>query len=511
MTPPGTERYTLGNMARNSVYSLLGQLAPIPVALISVPLIVDRMGIERFGVLTMAWIVLGYFSLFDLGIGRATTKFVAECAAQGRNSELRKLVSRSLSLLIALGTICMVAVLALTNWITSSLLNIPASLMTEAHDSFMLLAVAIPVMLLISGVRGVLEALQLFREINIIKVPSSVATYLAPLAIVFLTTDLAVVVLVLVLSRIITLILYGWLCWKRLPKAVPGEQGRGVTTTQLLKYGGWLSVSSLVAPLIGYADRFFIGSIITLAAVAYYSTPFDVMTKLFIIPGSILVVVFPAISAFNVTDTGKLNELYRSATKYILIIMTPFALILIGFAEPLMKLWLGVEFAAQSSLVVKILATGILFSSVARIPLNTTQAIGRPDISAKLYLSEFPLVILALYLLTGGYGIVGVASIWLVRIVLEAVFLVYYSNKEIAYRLPGVSSSAIALFSTIIGINLIGWLLAAIPSLLLRCLLTIVVMGIGGYLTFSRIIETDERKRLMNSLRGSFSSGWRES
>ena len=31
-----------------------------------------------FGVLSLVWMFIGYFSLFDLGLGRATTKLVAE-------------------------------------------------------------------------------------------------------------------------------------------------------------------------------------------------------------------------------------------------------------------------------------------------------------------------------------------------------------------------------------------------------------------------------------------------
>ena len=41
------------------------------VALATIPALVRRLGTDRFGILTIGWAVLGYFSLFDLGLGRA--------------------------------------------------------------------------------------------------------------------------------------------------------------------------------------------------------------------------------------------------------------------------------------------------------------------------------------------------------------------------------------------------------------------------------------------------------
>ena len=42
------------------------------------PILVDGLGTARFGVLTLAWAVIGYAQVFDLGIGRALTKLTAE-------------------------------------------------------------------------------------------------------------------------------------------------------------------------------------------------------------------------------------------------------------------------------------------------------------------------------------------------------------------------------------------------------------------------------------------------
>ena len=71
---PGIE----SRLVRNSVFNFLGLGIPFVAAVISIPLLIRVLGTERFGILTLAWIVIGYFSLFDLGLGRALTQVVAE-------------------------------------------------------------------------------------------------------------------------------------------------------------------------------------------------------------------------------------------------------------------------------------------------------------------------------------------------------------------------------------------------------------------------------------------------
>ena len=74
-------------LARNVVWNLLGTGAPLLVAIVAIPLLIQGLGTARFGVLTLAWLVVGYFSLFDLGLGRALTKLVAEKLGKGQDDE----------------------------------------------------------------------------------------------------------------------------------------------------------------------------------------------------------------------------------------------------------------------------------------------------------------------------------------------------------------------------------------------------------------------------------------
>ncbi|MEW5961224.1 MAG: oligosaccharide flippase family protein, partial [Chloroflexota bacterium] len=106
-----------GLLARNTLYNLIGQGAPMLVALFAIPLLINGLGTERFGVLTLAWMVIGYFSLFDLGLGRALTKMVAEKLGAGREQEIPALVWTALFLMVLLGLVGTLVVSLLSPWL----------------------------------------------------------------------------------------------------------------------------------------------------------------------------------------------------------------------------------------------------------------------------------------------------------------------------------------------------------------------------------------------------------
>ena len=87
----------------NTSFNLLGKILPLLVALITIPILIKQMGLERFGILSLAWMIIGYFGIFDLGVGRATTKFVAEYLTLNKIDELPPLIWTSICLLFGFG------------------------------------------------------------------------------------------------------------------------------------------------------------------------------------------------------------------------------------------------------------------------------------------------------------------------------------------------------------------------------------------------------------------------
>ena len=158
-------------LARNTLLNLIGQAVPLLVAVVAIPFVVRGLGTERFGLLSLAWVVLGYFTIFDLGLGRATTKYVAEALGKGEEDQVPHIIWTAVTVQAIMGFVGAIVLLGITDLLVGRVLNIPPELLGEARVTFHLLALSIPVVLISSSFSGVLEAAQRFDLINAVRDP----------------------------------------------------------------------------------------------------------------------------------------------------------------------------------------------------------------------------------------------------------------------------------------------------------------------------------------------------
>ena len=66
-----------------------------------------------------------------------------------------------------------------------------------------------------------------------------------------------------------------------------------------------MAIISLVAPMMVYLDRFMVSALLSVAMVAYYTAPFDVLLRLTVIPGGVAGVLFPAFAVSLAQDRDR--------------------------------------------------------------------------------------------------------------------------------------------------------------------------------------------------------------
>lgn len=204
----------------------------------------------------------------------------------------------------------------------------------------------------------------------------------------------------------------------------------------MLRFGGWMTVSNVVSPLMVTIDRFFIGAMVSMAAVAYYATPYELITKFLFLPGALMGVMFPAFTASFVKDRERTGLLFSRSVKSLLLVSFPVMLCAVALAQDGLKLWLGADFAAHSFRVLQILAVGVFANSLAQVPFALLQGVGRPDLTATLHLIELPLYVGLLWWLISTRGIEGAAIAWSVRVAFDALFLFVLAKRFVPASSP---------------------------------------------------------------------------
>jgi O-antigen/teichoic acid export membrane protein len=194
-----------------------------------------------------------------------------------------------------------------------------------------------------------------------------------------------------------------------------------------------------------YLDRFVIGALVSLSAVAFYTTPFEVVTKLWIVPIALVTTLFPAFAAASTQN--KPAELFAQGIGLMFAVMVPLAFAIVAFAPEGLQLWLGDDFASKSATVARVLALGILVNALAFVPLALTHGAGRTDLTATVHLAELPFYIAILWFLTSRFGIEGAAMAWAIRAAVDCLALFWVASILLPSRALAVRGAMLTAIS----------------------------------------------------------------
>lgn len=410
------------SLIRHSILNLAGNFIPALVSLPAYGYLARALGVESFGIYTLAIIIIGYAGVFDVGLTRAVIREIA--LFREDKEEQKKIIACGTISIFIFGLIAMFT-MAVSSTFIVDLLNISLSKREEAITAICLLALSIPIFLLNQIWLSILEGNENFLQINIQRAIGSLFVSGVPVLLVFFDNSILSAVIGLFVARLITLAISAIMVKSEIVSS--GLTFDKVVFKRLISFGGWSALTGVISPAMVYFDRFILANMLGAKYVALYSAPAELISKCLIVPSALSRAIFPKLTtAKSKIEKSKLNKVGYSA------IITVCSLITISglyFAEPVMTTWMGSDFAGDPVKVLQILLVGFFFNALAQLPFTEIQASGKSKLTALVHLYEVIPYLIVLYFLINHYGIVGAAIAWSLRMVLDCLIL-FYINKN---------------------------------------------------------------------------------
>ena len=271
-------------LGRNVLWNGIGILGPMLLAIVALPVLIRCLGPARFGVLTLIWGVVRYSSYCDFGIGSALTKLVADRISSGDEQNVTPLIWTAFALNFSTGTIIAGIFALVCPWLVLHCLRIPANLQWETEHAFFFLAASMPLFIMTGGLRGTLAAYQRFDVINAIRGPIDALSYICLMFSAEATTSITGILGVLMAIRVVGFGLYVVAALRIVPDLRRAPRLGFKDGILLFRLGGWITVSNVVNPLLADFDRFVLGALVSVDAVAYYNTAGELISKIWQIP-----------------------------------------------------------------------------------------------------------------------------------------------------------------------------------------------------------------------------------
>ena len=408
-------------VASNTIYNLAGGVVPLLVSFVTVPLYLHRIGDARYGVLAIVWLFVSYFGVLDMGLSQATANQIAklhEAPAEERQS----VFWTALLLNGAFGMVGAVCLWGTGKFFLTHFFKIPENLHGEVVAALPWIASSVPLATLTGVLTGTLEARGRFLQINTIQVLGSFLYQVVPLGVAYLySRSLSWLIPAIILARLGSFLPLLIAALRSIPVTrFTGPSRRWVRL--LLGYGGWVTVTNLVGPILTALDRFLVGAVLGVTDVAWYSVPFNLASRLMMFPSALVRTLFPEFSKMEATTS---TELVDRSVRFIGASFAPVIVVAVLAMRPFLTVWIGPKFATHAAPVGLIFLLGFWINAVAYIPFAYLQAKGRPDIVAKIHLIEVLPFVALLWVAMKTLGLEGGALTWSLRVLVDTALMLW--------------------------------------------------------------------------------------
>ena len=396
----------------------------------------------------------------------------------------------SLAAVLALGVCGGAAVWALAEPLATRLAHDDVGLRAETASALRILAMSVPSVVLSSALRGVLDAFGRFDLTNRVSIPIALLNLLAPVILLRFGASLPGIVSALLLLRLAgTLLLVRFVLHVVPALRSPRLHAGGLRS--VLAFAGWVTVSNVAGPLFAQAERYFLGALAALSAVAFYSTPADVLTRVTVIPSAALQVLFPVLAQAVRDDRDRAARVANRSVLLIAGAVLPVLTLLVAVAPELLELWLGPAFAVNGARAGRILAIATFVNCMAWLPFSLVQSAGLARWTGKLHALEIPLYLAISALLIHAAGIDGAALANLLRATADGAVVVW-----MATRVLGPSGRMGRLYALLVAIGVVTMAGAAAPvALSLRLAWSVIALAAGGLVGW-RLLDAEAREAL---------------
>ncbi len=429
----------MSTIGRNTIYNLAGFAVPLALFAVSIPVYIWMIGAERYGVLAIAWLVLGFSGFLDLGLGRAVTQKIASLH-ESTDGQRKVALDCALAANVPVGLVA-AGIMAMITWaIFGWAMKLEPWLRSEAIELVPLMALGVPVVTTLGIFNGALQGREKFAVTNRITIINSAMFQLVPLAVAALNGPrLWPLVLAAIVARAVAIVLLRRACRKEFGHGEFRWNRNGVY--EMARYGGWIAAAGILGMVLVYSDRVLIGALIGPVAVAIYAIAFDTTLRVSLISNSLMMALFPRFAGAGEAAF----ELTEKAIRYLFAITTPIIVAGIFASDFIFPLWLGEEIGVPAAGVAKLCLIGSWATAFGKIGHTRLQAGGKPELVLWSVSGQMVVFIPLMALLTMKFGVIGAAMAFALRQAFDAAILYWLAYRRTTYLLRYVALMALLI------------------------------------------------------------------
>lgn len=419
----------MGKLIGNSLSSILVPLVKMGITFIMAPLIVRALGNYDYGVWEIAFSVIGYMGILDLGLMPAIVRYVARYHALDDHDELHRIFSTALAFFFPVGFIMAVILISLVIWAPDLFIKSSSATVHTKYSFFFLI---ISVQLFFTFVGGVfdcfLEGLQRYSLRNYSTIIFSLAGAMVMYPLLKNGGGLLTVALGNSLGYSLKYLLYGILL-RRTSEGGYRFQKRDVsrsTFRNLFDFGFKSFVYAVSLRISTLTDPLVIGAFIGAATVPLYVIPVNLVGQIRNLVWSTTRNFMPVFSELDaLSEKDRARDLLFDSSRFALGIIAPIMTGICVLGPSFLSHWMGEEYAVKGQMVLYLIAAAYMVQWLNPFSNRFFTGVGKHGILARLGMIGSVLNLVLSIIFVQFLGKEGVALGTLIPVVLFEPYLLY--------------------------------------------------------------------------------------
>jgi O-antigen/teichoic acid export membrane protein len=411
----------------SGIWSMISLSSVALVGFVTMPIIINGIGTDHFGLYSIILMVGGFVALQDLGLGEATLKFVSNYYSKNDIKGINRVLGATLSIYLISGTVFCVSIIVFAPQITG-IFKISNENYSEAVLSLRIASIGFLFVTVATSMQKISEAILRYDVSSKIMIFLTITHGISIILVVKLGFGLTGLVSVLAAKSILMLCLYSIFAKKLLPEIniFPNFNKEGIR--EVFSYGVFSFTNQVIGSLSSYIDKLILGILLGTKEVAYLSAPKDILDRAASFVGAAgraLLVKFSMLEE-NEKESKKLyldsNWILFSLT---LSIFIPILIVLPEF----ISLWISEEFSKSSAFVAQLIGIGVILRGVTHSYFAYLRGSGKVHWLTIMFLISSGLSILLSILLINIYGFLG-AGLRILTMSFSSIFLWIFVLKK---------------------------------------------------------------------------------
>ncbi len=396
------------------------------------------LSVEEFGLFYSVMALVAIIATIkDLGLGSATTKFISEYLAENKLIEIKNTIVITVLIQFILGLFLFIPLFLLSD-------NIAVGYFHNYSAKIIFQILLIEIIVSVFVIKPVLQGFQKLIHWSLFEL---LRVSLILLLLIILTPfDTFVLSAVFVGSSIVVQIIFGSYALS-LVKNLKGSLNKldFLSEKPVINFAIVSFFGSIAFSIFYYTDTIIITYFKTMEEVGLYQLALSTSQILLVFAGSITAVLYPVISEmWAKKEKENIKSGLSSMVKMFFIFIIPVSILMLAFPENVIMVLAGEKYLPASG-TLQILSLVMIFNSIFSILQNTSNGIGKPEISAKSVLYAAIINIFLSIIFVNIFGIIGIAISLLISNIAGIFIINNYMKRYIEIYFDRVDTAKIIL------------------------------------------------------------------